>query len=216
MRIKKFLHDAGTILPVIGYPFLFPFFMLMKRSKYISERWYGFFMTTKYAYIEKPIRELKELLFENLNQCESVLPLFKSTGAVRVPEIGPGFGGNFMYYPPNTLLTTIEINDFLEKNFHKLKDIHPNINLEKSIIGNAENMDQVADESVDIVVGTFILCCINDPIAALREIYRVLVPGGKFYTLEFVHHDEGTIKYKLQNAYKPFWKGVSLKCRAGR
>ena len=76
-------------------------------------------------------------------------------------------------------------------------------------------MDQVPDNSVDVVVGTLILCCIDDPMAAVREIHRVLVPGGKFYFLESVHHPEGTKKYKIQMAYKPFWKGFTLGCKAG-
>lgn len=200
MGFKRFLLDISTILPVIGYMIFYPAFTLIKKSKYISERWYGFFMNTSYICLEKPIRELKELLFENLNQSKSVISHLKTISAVRVLEHGPGFGGNFKFHPPKTLLITIEINNFFEKNFHKIKDSYPNNTLGKSIIDNAENMNQVPDESVDIVVGTFVLCCIDDPFAALREIFRDLVPGGKFYALEFVLHEEGTMLNKLQKA----------------
>lgn len=215
MKLKRMCLEVATTLPIGAYIGGYPFFKLLKRSKKLSERWYGFVFSVVYIWGEKPIREMKELLFEDLAETKSSIPELRSLGAVRVLEIGPGFGGNFKFYPPNTQLTTIEINDYLEKNFGKLKDMYPNITLERSIIGNAENMTQVPDNSVDVVVGTLILCCIDDPMAALREIHRVLVPGGKFYFLENVHHPPETVKYKLQKAYKPFWKGFTLRCKAG-
>lgn len=42
----------------------------------------------------------------------------------------------------------------------------------------------LGDESVDAALSTFTLCTIPDVARALREIYRVLRPGGRFHFLE--------------------------------
>jgi ubiquinone/menaquinone biosynthesis C-methylase UbiE len=41
-----------------------------------------------------------------------------------------------------------------------------------------------ADASFDSVVSTFTLCTVPDPAAALRQLLRVLKPGGRFFFLE--------------------------------
>lgn len=51
-------------------------------------------------------------------------------GQFKVLEVGPGFGDNFKYYPKGTKLTTIEINDYMEKNRIKFQDNFPNITFE--------------------------------------------------------------------------------------
>ncbi|CAM9475020.1 unnamed protein product [Ectocarpus sp. 8 AP-2014] len=46
--------------------------------------------------------------------------------------------------------------------------------------------------SFDAVVSTLVFCSVRDPAAALREVSRVLRPGGKFLFVEHVHApDEG-------------------------
>ena len=39
--------------------------------------------------------------------------------------------------------------------------------------------------------------------------------GGKFYFMENVQHQDHTFKYKLQKLYRPFWRGFTIRCKAG-
>ena len=44
----------------------------------------------------------------------------------------------------------------------------------------------VADESVDAVISTLVLCCVNSQRCALQEVLRVLKPGGRLLFIEHV------------------------------
>ena len=50
----------------------------------------------------------------------------------------------------------------------------------------------VADQSVDAVISSLVLCSVRDPEAALREVRRVLRPGGRFVFVEHVAAPHGT------------------------
>ena len=214
-QLKRCMLEAATTLPVGLYIVLFPFLKLAKKSKALSERWYSLVFSVVYIWGERPIREMKQALFEDLMKMESSNEDHREKKELRILEVGPGFGGNFKFYPENTQLTTVEINNYLEHHVDKIKELYPNVTIVKSIIGNCENMSQVPDNSYDVVVGTLILCCIHDTSAALREIRRVLSPGGKFFFMENVQHRDDTMKYKLQQLYKPFWRGFTIRCKAG-
>ncbi len=71
------------------------------------------------------------------------------------------------------------------------------------------------DDSVDSVVSTWTLCTIPDPIAALKEIKRVLKPGGKYYFLEHgLSPDRGVAR--LQNMLNPLQKFCMGGCHMNR
>ena len=73
----------------------------------------------------------------------------------------------------------------------------------------------LAAESVDTVVVTWSLCSIADAPGALREMRRVLKPGG---VLIFVEHglspDAGIRKW--QNRLTPFWRRFTGGCHLNR
>ena len=54
------------------------------------------------------------------------------------------------------------------------------------VAGNAEHIP-VADETADVVTIAFGLRNVTDRVAALKEGYRILKPGGRFFCLEFSH-----------------------------
>ncbi|OYY04212.1 MAG: hypothetical protein B7Y73_04850 [Acidocella sp. 35-58-6] len=55
---------------------------------------------------------------------------------------------------------------------------------------SAERMDPVADASVDVVTSRAVLAYVPDKLAALRQCYRVLKPGGRISIGEPVFRDE--------------------------
>lgn len=60
------------------------------------------------------------------------------------------------------------------------------------------------DNSVDAVVGTYVLCSVSDPAVALAEVRRVLVPGGRVVFVDHVAAPRGTAKRALQRFVTPF------------
>lgn len=80
--------------------------------------------------------------------------------------------------------------------------------------GSADRLS-LPDASVDTVVVTWSLCSIANAADALREMRRVLKPGG---TLIFVEHglspDTGVRKW--QNRLTPFWRPFAGGCHLNR
>lgn len=60
------------------------------------------------------------------------------------------------------------------------------------------------DASVDAVVGTYVLCSVDDQAAALAEVRRVLKPGGSVVFVDHVVAPPRTFKRALQRAVTPF------------
>jgi ubiquinone/menaquinone biosynthesis C-methylase UbiE len=81
--------------------------------------------------------------------------------------------------------------------------------------GLAENLP-VADGSVDAVVCALVLCSIPDQARALREIRRVLVPGGQFRFLEHVRADTPSMVRVQRFMDATFWPRIAGGCRTGR
>src|SRR5215831_17269809 len=101
--------------------------------------------------------------------------------AGRVVEIGAGTGLNLTHYPEGlTELVLTEPEPAMRaKLAHRAR-------------GRAEVVDAPAerlplpDGSVDTVVATLVLCTVDEPEHALREIKRVLRPGGQLLFIEHV------------------------------
>jgi ubiquinone/menaquinone biosynthesis C-methylase UbiE len=74
----------------------------------------------------------------------------------------------------------------------------------------------VADESVDAVISTLVLCCVNSQHRALQEVLRVLKPGGRLLFIEHVAAPRGSWLRRMQNLLTPLWKQLGDGCHPNR
>jgi len=71
------------------------------------------------------------------------------------------------------------------------------------------------DGSVDTVVSTLVLCTVDAPDLALREIARVLRPGGQLLFLEHVRSESPTLA-RWQDRLAGPWRRFARGCRCNR
>lgn len=67
------------------------------------------------------------------------------------------------------------------------------------------------DQSFDTVVSTLVLCTVPDPEQTLREIRRVLRPGGQFLFFEHVVAEKG-FNRSMQRVLEPIFKRMNCGC----
>jgi len=106
----------------------------------------------------------------------------------RVLEIGGGTGANLSLYGPRveSLTVTEPENAMLRRLDRKVREQAP---LTKVLRARAEELP-FRDDSFDTVVSTLVLCGVDDQELSLREVRRVLRPGGRFMFIEHVRSDE--------------------------
>jgi ubiquinone/menaquinone biosynthesis C-methylase UbiE len=84
-----------------------------------------------------------------------------------------------------------------------------------TVVGALAERLPAADASVDTVVTTLTLCTVGDLDAALREVHRVLAPGGRLLFLEHVRADDERLA-RRQDLLAPLWLRVGHGCHCNR
>jgi ubiquinone/menaquinone biosynthesis C-methylase UbiE len=82
------------------------------------------------------------------------------------------------------------------------------------VVAPAERLP-FGDGSFDTVVSTAVLCSVSDPDASLREIGRVLRPGGQFLFSEHVRAADPDLA-KWQDRLEGIWRMVTGGCHPNR
>ena len=110
---------------------------------------------------------------------EKVVP--QASGVVLEIGIGPGL--NLPLYDPARVIRVIGVDPMAEfLNLGRERRRHSPVPLE--VIRAPAEALPLADGIIDTAVITYTLCSVEDPAQALREVRRVLAPGGRLHLLD--------------------------------
>ena len=99
-----------------------------------------------------------------------------------VVEIGFGTGHNLPFMPAT--VTRLQAVEPLMRARRLAAGRVAEANCPVEFVGLDGQKVPLADESADAVLSTWTLCSIEDPVAAVMEIRRILRPGGTFHFVE--------------------------------
>jgi len=151
------------------------------------------------GYMHRKYAAVKTRLFEDLPDA--------------IVEIGAGAGGNFRYFRPGAKVIAVEPNRRLHK-YLAGRARRRGIELEVHS-GGAEAIP-IPEESMDAVVASLVLCTVTDPEAVVREVLRVLKPGGRFLCIEHVAAPPSSFVGRLQRLVHRPWKWLFEGCHTHR
>ncbi len=133
--------------------------------------------------------------------------------AGRVLELGAGTGVNLERYPEAvTELVLTEPDPHMAKRLRQRLAGSPR--QATVLAAPAERLPLPAD-SFETAVATLVLCTIPDPAAALAELRRVLVPGGRLLLIEHVRAGEPGLAGWQDRLEKP-WRFLADGCHCNR
>lgn len=131
-----------------------------------------------------------------------------------VLEIGIGSGLNLPHYDPTKVekITGVDPDEHIWKRSQTRRKA---VQFPVERIGLSGEDIPMSTGSVDTVVVTYSLCTIPNPIKALREMRRILKPGGDILFCEHGRSAEANI-VKWQNRIDPLWSKIAGGCHSGR
>ncbi|MDD1622347.1 MAG: class I SAM-dependent methyltransferase [Methylococcaceae bacterium] len=98
-------------------------------------------------------------------------------------EVGVGTGKNFPFYPRDGRITAIDFSPKMLELARRKRD-------RKQLAVDLALMDveslSYASNSFDTVIASFVFCSVPRPRKGLKELHRVLKPGGQLLLLEHV------------------------------
>ena len=131
----------------------------------------------------------------------------------RVLEIGMGSGLNLPLYAP-----TVQRVIGLEPSARLLamaRKVLPRVAPSVEFVEGSAEAIPLADTSIDTVVTTWTLCSIPNVQLALREMRRVLKPGGRLLFVEHGRAPEENVRW-WQDRLTPAWKHLGGGCHLNR
>ena len=130
----------------------------------------------------------------------------------RVLEIGAGTGLNAAHFPADVDLTLSEPDEAMAA---KLRSRLDALGRRAAVVRAGADALPFADASFDTVVSTLVLCTVPDQDLALREIARVLRPGGQLLFIEHVRSDSARWARWQDRLNRP-WRAFADGCNCNR
>jgi ubiquinone/menaquinone biosynthesis C-methylase UbiE len=132
----------------------------------------------------------------------------------RVIEVGAGNGLNFGHYPPDvTSVLAVEPEPHLRAMARRSAE-KATVPVEV-IDGVAEELP-AGDQAFDAAVASLMLCSVPSQQVALREMHRVLKPGGQLRFFEHVRADQPTLQRVQRLLDATVWPVFLGGCHSGR
>lgn len=146
----------------------------------------------------------------SMRQRQKVVPLARG----RVLEIGIGSGLNLPYYDASKVTRLWGLDPSPEMTQMAEKEAR-SVRFDVEFIGLPGEEIPLEDNSVDTVLITYTLCTIPDTQPALRQMARVLRPGGELIFCEHGAAPDPSVR-RWQDRINPIWKRLGGGCHLNR
>jgi len=146
----------------------------------------------------------------NMRQREKVVPHARG----RVLEVGIGSGLNLRFYD-STKVSKVWGLDPAPEMTRMAERAARSLPFEVEFIGLPGDEIPLEDDSIDTVLVTYTLCTIPDPIPALRQMSRVLRPGGELIFCEHGAAPDASVR-RWQDRLNPLWQRLGGGCNLNR
>jgi ubiquinone/menaquinone biosynthesis C-methylase UbiE len=130
----------------------------------------------------------------------------------RVLELGAGTGLNLPYYPADVELVVAEPDPGMRA---KLERRVARSRRSATVAEAPAEALPFPDGSFDTVVSTMVLCTVGDVRASVREVRRVLAPGGRLAFIEHVRASSSRLAAWQDRLAAP-WRVVGRGCRCNQ
>jgi phosphatidylethanolamine/phosphatidyl-N-methylethanolamine N-methyltransferase len=147
-----------------------------------------------------PVYDLMEAIVERFAFRRWRERLWSQVDGNRVLEVGVGTGKNIPYHPKGVQVTAVDLSDrMLERARRRVQELDTEVDL---CLMDAQKL-AFPGAAFDAAVATFVFCSVPDPVLGLRELGRVVRPGGQVMLLEHVRVNKPVIG-KLMDLLDPF------------
>lgn len=132
----------------------------------------------------------------------------------RVLEVGIGSGLNLPYYDAASVSEVVGLDPSPE--ITELAASAANaVEFQVRFLHSGAEEIPVGDDDFDTLVITYTLCSIPDPVPAVREMARVLKPGGRLLFCEHGAAPDPPVR-RWQDRIDPLWRRLGGGCRLNR
>ncbi|MGY1691489.1 class I SAM-dependent methyltransferase [Geodermatophilus sp. SYSU D01105] len=132
----------------------------------------------------------------------------------RVVEVGAGTGANVAHLPAAvTEVVAVEPESYLRA---RAEEAARHARVRVTVVDGVAERLPAGDGTFDAAVVSLVLWSVPDQAGALREIRRVLRPGGRLHFWEHVRADGGALARVQAALDRTIWPRIGGGCHAGR